>query len=78
VTDWAKQLRDHIQEESNKWRYSQQSKKLCQWVENATVPLACCGIVAVRGTIYCPYHARLWKKMLEEVPMREKRKPSAD
>ncbi len=50
------------------------AKKICQWVENATLPQGCASIMLREGTIYCPYHTQMWEVIL----MESKRKPEVE
>ena len=71
---WLEQLLAGARQQTSNWRYSQKTKKICQWVENATLPQGCAGIVLREGTIYCPYHTQMW----ELIMMESKRKPEVD
>lgn len=79
--DWVKDLLDSQHTTTSRWRSGQRKRKKCQWVENATGPIVCSGIVSEEGTEYCPYHSRLWEERytnlaveLKEVEKERKRR----
>jgi len=62
--DWIKALINGAEEDCDTINRARKKLKFCQWVENATAPRGCSGIVMREGTIYCPYHADIWEDML--------------
>lgn len=74
--DWISDLISRQESETRKFRRSKKIKKFCNWVENATAPSTCAGMVSEEGTIYCSYHAALWRHMMTESQI--KRKPKVD
>ncbi len=71
MDDWIAKPLTQTGADTRRFRKAQRIKKFCQWVENATAPRVCAGLVGNEGTIYCPYHSGLWLEMSRDAEKRD-------